>query len=413
MASRETYVIVGAGQAGGWAAAALRNEGFDGRVTLLGEEPHPPHERPPLSKALLTGDWTPEKTHLHKPGFLADRHIEFQAGARVTRLEPAMRRLHLAGGQLLGYDRLLLATGARARRLALPGGDLAGVHYLRTIDDARGIRDDLVAGAGVVIVGGGYVGLEVAASARKRGCRVTVIEALGALMQRTAPPAIGRYFADLHRAHGVDIRLGLGIAAFQGSSRVERVLCADGSTILADAVIVGVGALPNAELAQQAGLAVDNGIVTDEFGRTSDPHVFAAGDATNHFNPRLGRRLRLESWQNAQNQAIAAAKAMCGKPVPYAEIPWFWSDQYDRNLQIAGVPERYDSVVLRGAADGDPRTASFLLFALAADRLVAAYAVNNPRDLRTARQFIERGAPVDAARLADPRAPLRDLLSGP
>ncbi len=406
MPSKPTFVVIGAGQAGAWAVDTMRAQGFDGRIVLLGEEEHLPYERPPLSKSVLAGDDGIERTFFHDRAYYDENGIELRLGARATGIDPAERRVHLAGGATLAYDKLLLATGSRVRALSVPGSDLPGIHYLRGIDDMVAIRDALKPGARLVVVGGGYIGLEVAATARKRRCRVTVIETEDVVMSRVVAPQVGRFYADVHRRHGVEIRTRATVTRFAGDGRAERVVCGDGTDIPADLVVVGIGIVPNTELAEAAGLVVENGIAVDEFGRTSDPHIFAAGDVANHLNPLLGRRLRLESWQNAQNQAIAVARAMCGDPVPYSEVPWFWSDQYDLNLQLVGAPERWDETILRG----DMADRKFTVFYLAGGTVVAANAVNNAPDIRPARKFIEEKRRVDPKRLADGEIPLKKLL---
>ena len=402
----QTHVIVGAGQAGGRAAEAMRGHGFTGRVVLIGEEPHLPYERPPLSKQVLLGEAEPETTHLNPAEFYADRRIELRLGTRAVAIDRAARRVELGDGGAEAYDKLLLATGSAVRRLPLPGSELAGVHVLRGIEDSLAIRAALEPGARIAIVGGGYIGLEVAAVARTRECEVAVIEVLDSLLARVMTAEMGAYFADLHRGRGVDLRLGTGVAAFEGGARIERVRLADGSALAADAVVVAVGIAPEIELAQAAGLDIGDGIAVDDRGRTSDPDIFAAGDVTEHPNPILGRRVRLESWQNAQNQAIAAARAMCGEAEPYAELPWFWSDQYDVNLQMLGLPDAESETVVRGEMGSE----AFTVFHLRGDRVIAATAINGARDIAVARRLIERERRVDPARLADTAAPLRALL---
>ena len=407
MSSAGPIVIIGAGQAGGRAAAGLRHHGFGGRITIVGEERHPPYERPPLSKQVLTGEREPDSTHLSDRGFYDEQNIELRLGVRVTAIDRAGQLLKLDDGAQLAYDRLVIATGSRARRLALPGFDLAGVCYLRGIDDSIEIRDAMTPGTRVAIVGAGYVGLEVAAAAVKRGCSVTILEATDTCLGRVVAPEVARFYAAIHRGRGVSLQFGAGVAACDGNGgRVGRVLCADGLEIDADVVVVGIGATPNVELAPAAGLAVENGITVDEYGRTSDPVIHAVGDVTNHPNALLGRRLRLESWQNAQNQAACVARAMCGASAPYAEVPWFWSDQYDLNLQIVGVAERWDRLVVRGDMAGR----CFSAFYLDRGKLVAANAVNNPRDIPVARRLIAANATIDADTLADPQTSLRELL---
>ncbi len=405
---RPTFVVIGAGQAGGRAAEAMRAAGFAGRIVVVGAENHVPYERPPLSKRVLTGEDGPETTHLHDAAFYRENAIELRLGTRATAIDCAAKRVDLSDGDALAYDKLLIATGAAVRRLAVPGSELEGIHYLRTIEDSLAIRARLGADAGVVIVGGGYIGLEVAAAARSRGCRVTVLEMEDVPMSRVVAPEIGRFFADVHRERGVDVRTGVTVGGFEGSGRVERVVCRDGTVFLADVVAAGIGIIPDTALAEAAGLAVDDGIVVDAYGQTSDTSVFAAGDVANHPTPPAGRRVRLESWQNAQNQAIAVARAMCGTRAPYAEVPWVWSDQYDLNLQMVGVPERWDRLVFRG----EVAQRAFSVFYLNEGAVVAANAVNAPRDVRYARKMIEEGSRVEPAALADRDVPLRTLLTG-
>ena len=406
VADRPGIVIVGAGQAGGNAAMALRQAGYHGRIDLIGEESHIPYERPPLSKELLAGDSEVADAYLTAAETYASQDIALRLETRVDSIDRAGGAVILADGSAQPYDKLMLATGARVKRLDLPGEHLAGVHYLRTITDSLAIRSDLGAGRNVVVIGGGYIGLEVAASARKYDANVTVLEMMSRPMNRVVAPEVSQYFLELHRARGVEIRTEVAVAAIEGSERVREVVLAGGERLAADVVVIGVGIVPNGELAAAAGLAVDNGVCVDEFGRTGDPAVFAAGDLTNHLNPLVGRHLRLESWQNAQNQAIAVAGVMAGGEQAHAEIPWFWSDQYDVNLQLVGAPERWDHVVRReGAGEG-----SFTLFYLDDGRLVAANAINNGRDIRPARRIIAGAGAVAADELADPGVKLADLV---
>ncbi len=407
MTAESTFVVIGAGQAGGRAVEAMRKEGFAGRIVLVGEETYVPYERPPLSKQFLSGDDGPEKTYLHDRGFYREQDIELRLGVRAVAIDPRARYVQLANGDELAYDKLLITTGSRVRRLAIPGAELPGVFYLRDIEDALAIRARLSEGAALAVVGGGYIGLEVAAAARSRGCRVTVLEMEPVVMNRVVAPEIGRFFADVHREQGAEVRTGTTVSGFAGDGRINQVVCSDGTRLTADLVVIGIGIMPNTALAEAAGLTVDDGIVVDEFGRTSRPDIFAAGDVDRHYNPLLGRQLRLESWQNAQNQAIAVARVMCGSDVAYAEVPWFWSDQYDLNLQMTGVAERWDQIVFRG----DMEDRRFTAFYLLDGALVAANSVNLPRDVRYARKLIERKARVDADALADPAVPLKALLA--
>ena len=407
MSSNLTFVVIGGGQAGGRAVEAMRAEGFAGSIVLLSDESHVPYERPPLSKQLLIGDDGPERTYLHDLAFYRDNDIDLRLDTHATALHRDERRVHLSGGDSLVYDKLLLATGAKVRRLSLPGAGLDGIHYLRDITDSLAIRACFDAGGDLVIVGGGYIGLEVAAAARSHDCGVTVLEMAPVVMSRVVAPEISIFFEAIHRERGVDIRTGVGVQGFEGDGHVKRVVGSGGETVPADFVVVGVGIEAASYLAEAAGLEVDNGIVVDDCGRTSDPHIYAAGDVANHPNPLLGRRLRLESWQNAQNQAIAVARTMCGNAEPYAEVPWFWSNQYDLNLQMTGFAESWDELVIRG----DMASHKFAAFYLCDGVIVAANAVNSPRDVRYARMLIEQKARPDTAALADTETPLKSLLA--
>lgn len=404
MATAGTIVVVGAGQAGGWAAKTLRAEGYAGRIVLAGAEPHPPYERPPLSKAVLAGEAGPETTHLFKPEEFAALGLDFRRGVRATAIDPAARRIELSDGASVAYDKLILATGGTARRLPVPGGDLPRVLYLRTIEDSLAIRAAVGAGRRLVVIGGGWIGLEVAATARKLGSSVTVAEGLDRLCARSVPPSISAFLTARHEREGVEIRLGTGVAAIEDRGALA-VKLADGTVLEADAVVAGIGLEPDVALARAAGLAVDNGVVVDEQGRTSDPDIFAAGDCANTPLPCLGRRVRLESWANAQNQAIVAAKAALGQDARYDELPWFWSDQYDVNLQILGLPARWGEPVVRG----DRARGAFSEFYLDGERVVAVVAVNAPRDLRAAKKLVQTGKPVRAESLADPSVQLQKL----
>jgi 3-phenylpropionate/trans-cinnamate dioxygenase ferredoxin reductase subunit len=402
----QTFVVIGAGQAGGWGAKTLRDQGFTGRIVLIGDEPHPPHERPPLSKDVLMGVKPPESTHLFPADKFAAANIEQRPGVAVTKIDRAQKRLELSNGETLAYDRLLLAMGSRVRKLNLPGSDLAGINYLRSIEDSLAIKKDLQPGAQMLVVGGGWIGLEAAAAGRKAGIHVTVIEAADQLCGRALPPGLGGYLHDLHSRHGVVVRLKAGLKGFAGAGKVERALLSSGEELPVTTAVIGIGILPNVELARDAGLAVDDGIVVDEFGRTSDPDIFAAGDVTKHPNQFLGRKVRLESWANAQNQAIAAAKAMLDKPEVYNEIPWFWSDQFNVNLQVLGLPSKFDRIVMRGERAKD----QFLEFFLLGNKIEAVAAINSPRDLRFAKRAMQQNKDVDAARLEDVSVSLQEIL---
>jgi 3-phenylpropionate/trans-cinnamate dioxygenase ferredoxin reductase subunit len=401
----ERVVIVGAGQAGAQLAVSLRQLGFAGEITLLGEEPHLPYQRPPLSKAYLSGEMALERTWLRSESYYQKHAIDLRLSARVASILREERAIVCADGARFGYDRLALCTGTRARRLGVPGVDLPGALYLRTLADADGIKRAVRPGSRAVIIGGGYIGLEVAASLRKLGCTVVVIEALGRVMNRVVAAPVSAFFAAEHARHGVEIVTDATVAALEGDGRVERVGCADGRAFAADLAVIGIGAAPNDELARDAGLEVENGIVVDAFGRTSDPAIFAAGDVTNHPNALFDRRMRLESVHNAMEQAKAVARTIAGQPQAYADVPWFWSDQYDLKLQIAGVGDPDDALILRG----DPAMRAFSCLHLRDGRLVAIDCVNRGADFLGAKKLIAERRPIDRARAADPEIRLGDL----
>lgn len=413
-AASSTAIIIGAGHAGGELAIALRNEGWEGRILLLGEEAHLPYHRPPLSKAYLAG--SVEKSSLSiRPQMAYDKaNVEFIGGVRVSRIDRANQRLELADGSQLAYDKLAIATGGRPRPLSVPNAAVAercaNFHYLRTLDDVEQIRAQLAPGKRLAIVGGGYIGLEVAASAIAQGLQVTVLEALPRVLQRVTAAELSAYYERKHREAGVDIRTGVQVADLEVTGdAVTAVLCADGSRLAADLVVVGIGLLANTELAAEAGLQVDNGILVDEHAQTSDPHIYAAGDCTNHPNALLGRRLRLESVPNALEQSRVAAANMAGKAKTYASVPWFWSDQYELKLKMVGLSEGFERLVLRG----DPATDSFSAFYLKGDKVLAADTVNRPQDFIAAKRLVAEGIAVTDAQLADDSRPLKELLPTP
>lgn len=398
-------VIVGAGHAGGRAAEALRAAGHKGRITLIGSEVYPPYERPPLSKELLAGAIHHEKTFIRPASYYDEASIELKLGTTVEAIDRSAQRLALDGGGTIPYDALLLTTGARARRLTLPGGDGPRVYYLRDIDDSLALRERLQDGTRLVVIGAGFIGLEVAATARKRGASVTVLELAPHPLARVAAPEIGEYMATLHRGKGVDLQTGVNVTAIEDTGNAVRISAEGREVAVADYVAIGIGAQPNTELAAAAGIETRDGIVVDALGCSSDPAIYAAGDVTRHLNPLLGRHIRLEAWQNAQNQGIAVAKVIAGGDAPFSEVPWFWTDQYEINLQMAGAPDRWDRVVWRG----EPTEPSFTLFQLLDDKVVAAVTVNNMRDMRFAKMLIQRGKTVDPAALADKAVKLQDL----
>lgn len=401
-----TFVIVGAGQAGGELAAELRKLGYAGRIVLLGEEPHIPYRRPPLSKAYLAGEIAETGLYVIQEAQLAKIGVEFVGNARVAAIDRAAKTVRLADGRAFAYDKLALTTGGRARMLTLPGAERPNVLALRTIADVQKLKPYCQPGKRIVIIGGGFIGLETAAVARKLGLQVTVLEGLPRVLARVTVPEVSAFFERVHREAGVDLRTGVQIEGFEGEPDVTQVLLAGGEKIPADVVVVGIGLTPNTELAEAAGLAVDNGIVVDEHAQTSDPDIVAAGDCTNHPSEFLGRRVRLESVQNAMEQARSAARTMAGKPDPYRAVPWFWSDQYDLKLQMVGLSSGFDRFVVRGDLGGR----AFAAFYLKDGRLIAADAVSRPQDFMFAKKLVAMAASVDPAQLADESVPLKNLV---
>jgi 3-phenylpropionate/trans-cinnamate dioxygenase ferredoxin reductase subunit len=400
--SKPTLVIVGASYAGTQLAASARELGFDGRIVMFGEERHQPYQRPPLSKGLLMGKTTPEQLVLRSPAFFTDNAVELMLGQRVNAIAPDARRVTLADGSALEYDWLALTTGARCRMPGeLPGLKLEGVHHLRTLDDAQGLLTASAHAQRVCVIGGGFIGLEVAAALRSLGKTVTVIEAQPRLLARAFPQAMSEFIAQAHGRRGLELLLGRGVKALVGTNRVEAVELADGARIECDLVVFGIGVVPNDELARQAGLLVDNGIVTDLQGRTSVPNILAIGDVAHaelHPMPGGPARMRLESIQAANDGARAAATALVNGNVPAPVVPWFWSDQADLKFQMAGLPMAGDEAVVRG----DVASEKFSLFYLRDGRVVAAHTVNKPSEHMLSRRMIAAGAQVSAAQLADP-----------
>ena len=396
-------IIVGAGHAGGQAAASLRQEGYEGDIVIIGDEPHIPYQRPPLSKQYLAGEHGLERVYLRPEKFYTDRNITIESDCRVESIDASGRTVGTADGRALSYEKLLLATGSRPRLLPLAGSELPGVHYLRTVADVDAIKSEMAPGRRVVVVGGGYIGLEVAAVCVESGMSVRVLEMEDRILQRVTTPAMSEFYHQLHSSRGVQLHTGTTVTGFAGDSRVRQVLCGD-TAYDADLVVVGIGIVPNVELAQNAGLACNNGIEVDDHCRTADANIYAAGDCTNHPNPLLNRRLRLESVPNAMEQARVAAANMCGGDKVYAAMPWFWSDQYDLKLQMVGFAADGDTEVLRG----DKSANRFAVFHLKDGAISAVDAVNSPKEFMICRRMI--GREVDAQTLADPDTDLKSLL---
>ncbi len=398
-------VVIGAGQAGSSLVAKLRNLGFDGQVTMIGAEPSIPYQRPPLSKAYLLGDMALERLHLRPAGFYADQNITLKLGQPVDAIDPAAKTLTL-GDETISYDQLALTTGSAPRYLpASIGGALDGVHVVRTLGDVDAMAPDVTEGARVLIVGGGYIGLEAAAVCAKKGMSVTLVEMADRILQRVAAPETSSYFRDLHKSYGVDIREGVGLTRLTGEGRVTGAELTDGTTLDLDMVIVGVGITPGETLAKDAGLDIENGIKTDEQGRTSDPSIWSAGDCASFVY--RGARIRLESVQNAIDQAECVAENMLGAATPYVPKPWFWSDQYDVKLQIAGLNTGYDSVVIR---PGDKPGAQSVWY-YEGSVLRAVDAMNDPRAYMVGKRLIEAGKSPAAGQVSDPSVELKSLLA--
>jgi len=405
-----TYVIVGAGQAGAVAAQTLREERFDGRVVLIGQEDDRPYERPPLSKDYLMDKVEREKIYVHPESWYAENDVELRLGTTVTGIDPAAQEVTLASGERVGYTKLLLTTGSTPRRLPVPGADLDGVLHLRRVGDSDRIKEALRSASRIAVIGGGWIGLEVAAAARTAGVEVTLLEAADLPLLRVLGPEVAAVFAGLHRSHGVDLRCGVQVAELTGDGgRVSGVrLAGDGGHVAADAVIVGVGISPNTELAAAAGLTIDDGIRVDAYLRSSDPDIFAAGDVANAMHPHVGKHIRVEHWANARHQPRAAALAMLGDGVAYERLPYFYTDQYDLGMEYTGYaePGGYDQVVFRG----DVRRREFIAFWLSGGRVLAGMNVNVWDVTAPVQALIRSGKPVDTARLANPDEPLDKLI---
>jgi 3-phenylpropionate/trans-cinnamate dioxygenase ferredoxin reductase subunit len=409
VATSETFVIVGAGLAGGRTAEALRDQGFGGRIVLLGAEPHRPYERPPLSKGYLMGSAERDTVFVHPYDWYSDNDVELRSDCVVTGIDRKAHVVTSADAQAVDYDKLLIATGATPRRLPIAGADADGVHYLRSLDDSETLRARLSAISNLVIIGAGWIGLEVAAAARHAGVAVTVLETAELPLLRVLGPEIAEVFASLHREHGVNLRFKTLTSTITTSGgKVTGVELHDGTSLAADAVLVAVGVEPNVQLAAEAGLKVDNGIVTDASLRTEDENIFAAGDVANAWHPLLGRHIRVEHWANALNQPATAAAAMLGRDATYSRLPYFYSDQYDLGMEYVGhvEPDGYDQVVVRGDLGGR----EFIAFWLTDNRVLAGMNVNIWDVTEPIKALINSGAQVDVAKLADPNTPLDEVV---
>ena len=403
----ENFVIAGASHAASMLAPTLRQQGWQGRIIVIGAEASIPYHRPPLSKDYLAGEKTLDEILIRPAKVYEKSEVEFILNTSVESIHRDNRTVRLSANETLPYDKLALTVGSKVRKVNLPGVDLAGVFYLRDLRDVERITSYINPGANAVIVGGGYIGLETAAVLNKKGMNVTVLEMMERVLQRVTAPVVSEFYTRVHEEEGVRIRCGVGVSGFRGNGRVAKVLCGDGSEFAADLVIIGVGILPNTALAEAAGLEVDNGIVVNSRAQTSDPDIFAAGDCANHHNPIYDRRIRLESVQNATDQSRVAAGAACGKEVSYNAAPWFWSEQYDLMLQIAGLSQGYDEIIIRG----DPANSrSFAAFYLKSGRVIAVDAINKPQEFMATKKLVALKQEIDRVKLADADVPVKELL---
>ena len=402
----EKLIVIGAGQAAIQCITSLRKEGYSGSITLVGEENHLPYQRPPLSKGFLSGSTIQDRLYLKKIEFFQENSIQLNLGVKATRIDRNKCIVHLSDKKSIGYDKLVIATGSKVRKLKFPGSELEGIHYLRGIDDAELLKESLVTSKSLVIVGAGYIGLEVAAVATEFDTKITVIEMAERVMNRTVDPIISDYYQKLHAKNGVEFIFNESIEKVEGKKIVERVLCSSNSSIQADTLVIGAGVTPNVELAEESGLNCENGIWVDEFGQTEDKKIFACGDCTNHPNEKLNRRLRLESVHNAMEQSKTVAYSIMNNRVAYNQVPWFWSDQYDHKLQIVGLSGEHDEVLIRGQQEEQ----KFMLFYLKEEKLIAVDAINNPKEFLICRKLVENKVKISSDDILNQSKNLNDLI---
>ena len=405
---KRAVVIIGASHAAAQASVSLRQGGYEGKITVIGDEPDLPYHRPPLSKDFLSGNKALDDILIRPASGYEAANIEMKLGVRVEAVDRTAKTVVTDAGETLSYDKLVLTTGARIRRLPVPGEDLDGVYYLRDTKDVRAIKTEVKAGRKAVIIGGGYIGLETAASLKKQGMDVTVLEAMPRILQRVTAPIMSEFYKRIHSEEGVNILEGVMASAIEKTENGLRVQTSCEQSFDADIVIIGIGVIPNIELAEAAGLKTGNGIEVNEFCQTSDPDIYAAGDVTWHYNPIYDRHIRLESVPNATEQGKVVANHINGKPKPYNSLPWFWSDQFDLKLQIAGLSEGYDDIVIRGDIEA---SRSFAAFYFKGERLLAVDAVNSPREFMLARMSLSKGMTLDKTLLADAEMDLKQIRS--
>ena len=402
----KNLVIVGGGQSAAQCVLTLKRNDFKNKITLISEEKHIPYQRPPLSKEYLSDEVALERVYMKSKEFYDQNNVEIISSTKVIAIDRSKKSLTLSNTENLQYENLVLATGSRVRKLEVEGSHLSNINYLRTIEEADQLKKYFKLGKKLVVIGAGYIGLEVAAAAIKKGLGVTVIEMADRVMNRTVDPIISKYFDSLHRSKGAEIILNAALERFEGRKQVEKVICSNGKILEADGVVVGVGIMPNQEIAKSAGLTCNNGILVDEYGRTEDPFIFACGDCTNHPNPSLNKNLRLESVHNALEQAKTVAFSLIGKPKKYDQVPWFWSDQYEEKLQIVGLSEDYDEIVTRGSMT----ERNFMLFYLKKGELIAINSVNNPKEFLISKKLVANKLKISSDVLCDQSTDLKNLL---
>jgi 3-phenylpropionate/trans-cinnamate dioxygenase ferredoxin reductase subunit len=402
----EDLVIIGAGQSAIQCINSLKKEGYAGSITMIGEEEHLPYQRPPLSKGFLEDSVNKERLYFKKLDFFTENKIQLKLGTSANKVDLENKLVFLSDDTHLSFDKLVFATGSRVRKLDFPGSNLSSIHYLRGLDDAESIKNDLERSKEVVVIGAGYIGLEVAAIAAKKNVTVSVIEMADRVMNRTVDPQISDYYLKLHQNNGVKFIFNNSLEEIKGSKKVESVLCSDGSEIKADMVIIGAGIIPNVELADQAGVFCDNGILVDEFGQTNYKNVYACGDCTSHPNKLLNKQLRLESVHNAMEQSKTVAFSALAKTLEYNQVPWFWSDQYDHKLQIVGLSGEHDNVFMRG----NTKDQKFMLFYTKDNQLIAVDAVNNPKEFLICRKLVANKVKIKSEMISDINTNLNDLI---
>ena len=402
----ENLVVIGAGQSAIQCITSLKKEGYEGSITLVGEEEHLPYQRPPLSKGFLDDSINKERLYFKKLDFFTENKIQLKLGISATSVDIENNLVNLSDEEKLHFDKLVFATGSRVRLLDFPGNDLDNIHYLRGLDDAENIKKGLEKSKHLVVIGAGYIGLEVAAIASEKGVKVSIVEMADRVMSRTVDPQISDYYLNLHQNNGVKFKFNTSLEEIKGQGQVESVVCSDGTSINTDMVIIGAGVIPNTEIAQNSGVSCENGILVDEFGRTNFKNVFACGDCTSHPNKLLNMQLRLESVHNAMEQSKAVAMSVLDKPAEYSQIPWFWSDQYDHKLQIVGISGSHDTVTMRGSTDAS----KFMLFYTRGEELVAVDAVNNPKDFLICRKLVANKVKIKTDMISDLNLNLNDLI---